>query len=136
MSEPNHKEHAHRRAQQLYARTKLTVQEVAELAGMSVNTVKRVLVKTGKGSEAHLNSILKIERELDLYIKAANSGKLEEHKLVLSGDTSKDVVIVAKKLATLMQELVFDTDKAKTTDFTALERILKSCNGHLGALSS
>lgn len=137
MSKPNQKEHAYRRAQQLFARTKLTPQEIADRASMSVNTVKKVLFPVkGKEQEAHLNSILKVERELENYLSALTSGRLDEHSLVLSGDPSRDVLTVAKKLATLMQELVFDPETAKSADFVALERILVSCNGNLKALSS
>lgn len=137
MAEPNQKDLAYRRARALYARTKLTPQEVADTARMSVNTVKKVLfgVKE-RETEAHLNSILKVERQLERHIFELQSGHFSEHKLMLSGDPSKDVLTLAKKLATLMQELVLEPERTNKADRDALRRLLKSCNGNLDALSS
>jgi len=135
MAEPNQKEHAYSRVRLLYARSKLSAQEVADLTSMSLNTVKKVLFGPNAGrKEAHLNSILRVERELDQYLTSLQNGALNDKILLLTGDPKKDVITLAIELAKTMQELVFDPENAALVDRGTLARVLKSCDGQLSAL--
>jgi len=119
---------AARNAQKTFAEARVTLSEAADISGLSLNTVKRVLV----GNGAHPNSCLQLERALREYIRRGRQP--QESVVSLEGDKGRVAVDLMTNLADTLHEQVKTQDPFNQPQMKKLRSLLTLVAASLEAL--
>lgn len=143
MAEANQADLQGRRTIQQFQASKLTEQEAADLAGLHVNTVKKIL----RGTRVHRHSLLKLERALQAPPSSSESQNVQSvQPLHPSGTTSAARAQVRQAImqADGLHRLVGDLARAAAgrrasitiQEISELATLLRLTETQVGVLSS
>lgn len=117
-------------ARNTFAEARVTLSEAAEISGLSLNTVKRVL----QGEGAHENSCLQVERSLRDYIRRGY--KKAENVVSLEGEAGKVAVNLMTNLADTLHDQVKSQDPLQGSQLKKLKSLLIVVTASLTALDA
>lgn len=131
MSRLKHASMIHKKTQSTFTRSKLTYAEAAKISGLSLNTVKRILI----GEGAHANSCIQLERALDDHIHRPKEAT--EPDVILTNDASmnaESLLIAFNKQLQLLLET--DDELPSPRQIAKWRARLKSVEGNLSAIEA